>query len=540
MKRRETVGETKRVRLARRAGPRALSSPPRRELGRDLFARLEHLERATRSGHFVYEPATGRLKVTQGLLALFAPEPPPDDVTLDWIYAHFSATQARRLRVALAHGQSSAKPFKVGTAFALTDGTQRCVELDLAPELDRNGQVTALHGVARDTSDLIQLQQDRKRIEERHRLVFDQSADVISHVDREGRFVFVSPAGEQLTGFKPSEMVGRTVTDFTHPEDFPLLAENTRRWKTDRTPRTLQYRTLTKSGSYLWIESTIRPLVDPLTDRVLGALSISRDIRARRRTEEELRLAQARSETSNRAKSRFLANMSHELRTPLNAIIGFSEILSSEMFGPIGSERYKEYASLILVSGRHLLDLINDLLDMSKIEAGRHVLSPDMLDIEELLGSAMRLVHRQVEAKGLSIKIVAATLSSPLIADQRAIKQIVLNLLSNAIKFTPAGGEIRLSASESEAYVTIAVSDTGIGIPQSALGRLARPFEQVHDNLHITQGGTGLGLALVRSLARLHGGEIEIESCEGEGTTVHVHVPHQPIKRPAARLPKSA
>jgi len=501
---------------------------------------LAHLERASRSGTWSFDVAGARFEVSPGYVALFASDVSPDRVTLDWLHAHLSSSQLRRLKREMAHGIERAKFFSFTVGYTAEDGSARYAENQVWPELDAKGAVSVLHGISHDVTETVRQRRALEHLEQRHRLVFEQSIDVISHVDREGRFVFVSPSGEQLTGFSIAEAMGKTIAEMTHPDDFPMLLEVSKTWKNDQTPRTFQYRTLTKSGKYIWIESTIRPLVDPATGEVLGALSVSRDIRERRRVEEELRHAHERSEIANRAKSRFLANMSHELRTPLNAIIGFSEILTREMFGPLGTPRYKEYSDLILESGRLLLDLINDLLDMSKIEAGRYVLSPDALDIADLLGAAMRMVQRQVEAKSLTLKIEVQPLSSPLIADQRAVKQIVLNLLSNAIKFTPVGGEIKLGASESEAYVTITVSDTGIGIPQSALGRLAKPFEQVNNDLNVSQQGTGLGLALVRSLARLHGGEIDIESREGEGTTVYVHLPHQPIKKPAARLLKTA
>lgn len=522
-----------------RRTPRERSRARSANAAQRLREGAKNLEAATRSGTWTYDIESRRFEASAGYVALFAADIAPEKVTLEWVHSHLTSSQLRRLKAEMARGIESAKHFSFTIVYTAEDGSERYAENHAWPELGGKGVVKTLYGVARDVTEMVLLRRTLDALEQRHRLVFEQSIDVISHVDRHGRFVFVSPSSEELTGFPIAEATTKTVADMTHPDDFPMLLENSKSWQHDHTPRTLQYRTLTKSGKYVWIESTIRPVIDSTTGEVLGALSISRDIRERRRVEEELRLAHERSEIANRAKSRFLANMSHELRTPLNAIIGFSEILSREMFGPLGTPRYKEYSDLILESGRLLLDLINDLLDMSKIEAGRYVLAPDALDMEDLLGTTVRLVQRQAEAKDLKLKVEAGKLSSPLIADQRAVKQIVLNLLSNAIKFTPTGGEITLGASESEAYVTITVSDTGIGIPQSALGRLAKPFEQAHGDLNVSQKGTGLGLALVRSLARLHGGEIDIESREGEGTTVYVHLPHEPIKKPA-KLAKTA
>ncbi len=238
-----------------------------------------------------------------------------------------------------------------------------------------------------------------------------------------------------------------------------------------------------------------------------------------------------RAEGANRAKSEFLANMSHELRTPLNAINGFSEIMVAEMFGPLGERRYKEYAGDILSSGQHLLALINDILDMSKIEAGKMNLSFEPLNVEDVVEDAVRLVRNRADSTGLNLIVNLPELPE-FEADYRAIKQVLLNLLSNALKFTPHGGSVTVSA-ERRRDVTgdrlrIHVRDTGIGISPEDLGRLAKPFEQIESQLSKTQQGTGLGLALTKSLIELHGGELEITSTPGEGTTVTVVLPlHQ-------------
>jgi two-component system cell cycle sensor histidine kinase PleC len=231
-----------------------------------------------------------------------------------------------------------------------------------------------------------------------------------------------------------------------------------------------------------------------------------------------------RAETANRSKSEFLANMSHELRTPLNAIIGFSEMMEAGIFGPLGSDKYKEYSTDIRASGQHLLELINDILDMSKIEAGRMTLEKQQLDLPKVIEESLRLVSGRADVA--SVKIVDQMSALPPVeGDKRAIKQVMLNLLSNAIKFTPAGGEIRLRGSAQGGFISISVEDTGIGIPASALPKIGRPFEQVENQHSKTHKGTGLGLALSRSLVELHGGSLEIRSTEGVGTTVSFTLP---------------
>ncbi|HEX3506687.1 MAG TPA: ATP-binding protein [Xanthobacteraceae bacterium] len=231
-----------------------------------------------------------------------------------------------------------------------------------------------------------------------------------------------------------------------------------------------------------------------------------------------------RAEDANQAKSKFLANMSHELRTPLNAIIGFSEIMESGMFGPLGAEKYTEYSRDIRESGEYLLDVINDILDMSKIEAGGIRLAPEPVALEPILADCQRVVSTRATEKHLNLE---AQIDPDLVltADRRALKQIALNLLSNAVKFTPDGGAVTLYGRSRGGMATIAISDNGIGIPRGALHKLGRPFEQVESQLTKKYQGSGLGLAIAKSLAELHGGEMRIRSTLGRGTIVVVRLP---------------
>ncbi len=231
-----------------------------------------------------------------------------------------------------------------------------------------------------------------------------------------------------------------------------------------------------------------------------------------------------RAEAANRAKSEFLANMSHELRTPLNAILGFSEILQNQMFGPLGSDKYDEYARDIHDSGQHLLNVITDILDMSKIEAGHMRISCDAIDLAPLIEETLRLTSISAKQKNVRVhQQVSSDLS--LIADRRAMKQILLNLLSNAMKFTNKGGQVHVRAKKRGGAVTLTIADTGIGIPRAALAKIGQPFEQVQSQYAKSKGGSGLGLAISRSLTRLHGGSMRIFSVEGKGTVVSVRIP---------------
>jgi len=231
-----------------------------------------------------------------------------------------------------------------------------------------------------------------------------------------------------------------------------------------------------------------------------------------------------RAEEANRAKSEFLANMSHELRTPLNAIIGFSEIMASGMFGPLGAEKYTEYCRDIRESGQYLLDVINDILDMSKIEAGRIRLETEPVELERVVTEASRIVGPRAGEKKLVLTTEIAE-GITLEADRRALKQILLNLMSNAVKFTPEGGAVTVRGTTDGTAVSIAIEDTGIGIPREAMKNLGRPFEQVESQLTKSHKGSGLGLAIAKSLIELHGGAMRIRSVPGEGTTVMVQLP---------------
>ena len=290
----------------------------------------------------------------------------------------------------------------------------------------------------------------------------------------------------------------------------------------------------TKDGGYVSVGTDITALKtheEKLVDSEKRLMATVADLRASQQRSAELAEKYAeektRAEEANQAKSKFLANMSHELRTPLNAIIGFSEIMESGMFGPLGAEKYHEYCNDIRGSGQYLLEVINDILDMSKIEAGRIRLDFEDLSIDTLLNEAMRVVAARAQNKQLQL---SARISPELRlrADRRALKQIALNLLSNAVKFTPVGGRVTVRGRATDHCITLAIADTGIGIAKDALTRLGRPFEQVESQLTKSHQGSGLGLAISKSLVELHGGRMRIRSTLGRGTLVVVRLPLEP------------
>jgi two-component system cell cycle sensor histidine kinase PleC len=295
----------------------------------------------------------------------------------------------------------------------------------------------------------------------------------------------------------------------------------------------------TKDGGYVSVGTDITRIKEHEQKLVDNDLRLRATVIDLKRSQVELAdLAEKYSDEKNRAeeanqtKSKFLANMSHELRTPLNAIIGFSEIMESGMFGTLGSEKYQEYCHDILTSGHYLLDVINDILDMSKIEAGRMKLDMEQLDLSKTLAESMRVVSGRAEDKHLKLDAdIDGSIS--VVADRRAVKQIIVNLLSNAVKFTPEGGKVVVRSRMLADSIVLMIADTGIGIAPHSLKKLGRPFEQVESQLTKTYHGSGLGLAIARSLADLHGGSMKLRSKLGTGTVVCVSLPRDARKTKA-------
>ncbi len=266
-----------------------------------------------------------------------------------------------------------------------------------------------------------------------------------------------------------------------------------------------------------------------------GIVSLYFDITDRKRAEDDLRRAKEAAESANHSKSQFLANMSHELRTPLNAVLGFSETMLHEVLGPLGDRRYLDYAKDIHSAGSHLLDIISDILDMSKIEAGHVDLDAQWIDVANPIGAALRLIDGRAREAGLTLFREVEPNLPPFHADPRLIKQILLNLLSNAVKFTPPGGKVTVGAALMPGGgLALRVSDTGLGIAAKDIPLALKPFGQIELILSRKHGGVGLGLPLSKRLIELHGGMLEIASVPGSGTSVSVYFPPERVGRAAA------
>ncbi len=368
-----------------------------------------------------------------------------------------------------------------------------------------------------------------------YRFLADNAMDLITRHGADGRIRFASPASVALLGRTPEELLGLAPADLVHPDDFDALEAAFLESAQSGRAATAEVRMRHPSGQDRWVEMRCRPAsLDG--DAPAEIVAVTRDITERKAQEHALVEARDAAMAASRAKTAFLANMSHELRTPLNAIIGFSEVMTREIFGPVGSPRYQEYSRLIHESGGHLLELINGVLDMSKIEAGKFDLYQEIFDLEEVADLAVRFVKLQAERGGVRIGVAIAPTAKRIFADKRAVKQMLVNLLTNAVKFTPSGGVVRVGAFANSEGVEIAVGDTGTGISKADLEKLGRPFQQVEGAQTRTKEGTGLGLALVKSLTGMHGGEAIVESALGEGTVVRLRLPFAAVGEDGTRL----
>ncbi len=393
------------------------------------------------------------------------------------------------------------------------------------------GEPKNVISVSRDVSARVAAEEARRKADEMYRVMTTEASDVILLFGPDRRILFASEALERVMGRTVAEIENGGWLRFVHSEDIgPLLKLELP--PRQREPFTASYRLLHRDGRYVWLEVNTRARY-AADGTYLGYISVGRDVTARKTQEIAAMEARQRAEAANLAKSKFLANMSHELRTPLNAIIGFADLMKSRAFGPLGNDRYESYAALIYDSGQLLLDLITDMLDMAKIEAGKLELNFERVDLAETIGDVVRLLDDRARMAGLKLVANGAERTS-LLADRRAMKQILINLVGNAIKFTPSGGEVRIAAAQDGEFVRLTVSDTGIGIPPDQIGRLGKPFEQVCDDPKLAKAGTGLGLALVRALSEMHGGTLRIESTEHVGTDVTVTLALKPAQRAAA------
>ena len=402
------------------------------------------------------------------------------------------------------------------------DEQETWVSTTKVPIRDRDGRIIGTCGISRDITEYYRAQQAVRDSEANWRSLVESVPDIISTIDLEYRLQFVNRLPPTLE-LKPEDLVGKSVFDFLPEEHHQRIKEACT--KVIETGELATYEVQGLISRY-WYASCIGPIQQD--GELVGFVMASANITDRKQAEIELQRSKETAEHASRAKSDFLANMSHELRTPLNAIIGFAEILRDELVGTINAEQ-KECVNDIHISGQHLLEMINDILDLSKIEAGKMVLQLETFSIVEAVEEVNTIITALAVKKHLDLTL-NYNRNCPIEADRVKFKQIFYNLLSNAVKFTPEGGRVatHLKVTDTELYAE--VIDTGIGISEADQAKLFAPFTQIDTSKSRRYGGTGLGLALTHRLIMLHGGEISVKSEEGKGSNFTLRIPLQQLE----------
>ena len=407
------------------------------------------------------------------------------------------------------------------------NGRERYVVWNVSRVTDRSGGIESIIVSGQDISDRHLAEEELRQQEERFRLVLDNALVGIITIDDKGRIQSVNSAAEKIFGYREDEIIDENVNILmpepyrSHHDGYLEAYQRTGQAKIIGYGREVEG--MRKNGE-------VFPLALAVSTLRLGKKSlftgIVRDITERKQVERDILVAKQQAESASKTKSEFLASMSHELRTPLNAIIGFSEAMEEEIFGKLGNDKYKEYIHDINRSGSHLLDLINDILDVSAIEAGKVELHEDTLDVAAVVDASVRLVMPRASRRQINLVIDPCDTLPGLRADERRLKQILLNLLTNAVKFTPEEKAVRLSVEvDKKGVMRFDIADEGIGMDEDEIAKAMTPFGQVDSSLTRKYEGTGLGLPLTKALIDLHAGNLEINSKKGVGTTVSVRFP---------------
>lgn len=393
------------------------------------------------------------------------------------------------------------------------DGEDRVIALDLLGQLDVKDQSI----LQRERDDAISLLAS----------IFEVSEVGIIVTDHTGIIVRVNDSFVRTYGWTRDELVNVDFTELVTHDERERARINHKKYISVGVRSSGEIKMIRKDGSVANVLFTSATL--ELSQNRKFLVTTFMDITLRKQMEQSLRYAKEQADSANRAKSAFLANMSHELRTPLNAIIGFSEMMMKETFGPLGSPKYKEYLSDVHLSAEHLLEIINEVLDMSKIEAGRLELIEEEVNLNELIGAVVRMMASRVFSGGTNINMSVSQELPKMRADHRLMRQVLINLLTNAIKFSPDGGDITVSAEiRPDNVLEIVIADKGIGIESDKIQHALEPFGQVSDlpeKRDLRSQGTGLGLPLSKAMVEMHGGTLEIRSEPGAGTSVILTFP---------------
>jgi PAS domain S-box-containing protein len=457
----------------------------------------------------------------------------------DTFWWSHSVESQSRVREAL---RRSAAGEKVRDDYLVRTGENRLSTIDtmFRPLRARDGRIECIISSGVDVSARERAEQALEEKSEVLSSILSISPEAVVIADQDLRVLVFSEGAKEIFGYQPEEMIGSSIDRliperYRHAHAHHVDEFSSGGAMSKRMGERGELRGVRKNGEEFPAEASLSRLMT--AHGLIYAVAL-RDISRQNAAREELLAAKRAAEGANEAKSRFIANMSHELRTPLNAIIGFSELMMGQCFGPLGDPRYREYAADIRKSGEHLLSLINEILDISRIEAGRIELNEEApLEVAELIDHCTRWIAARAIDAGIGLRTEIASETPALRGDPRLLTQILLNVISNALKFTPAGGLVTVRAGvAASGGVEIAVADTGIGMSPQQLARIGEPFVQFDDDKGRKGEGTGLGVSIAKRLAELHGGELTIESAAGRGTIAILRLPQaRSMARPSPR-----
>lgn len=404
------------------------------------------------------------------------------------------------------------------------DGKQYTTITQKFPVYGADNDIVGTGAINTDISDVKALQETLREAEERFRKIVENINVIVWEADPETlQFTYVSPHAEMVLGYPADQWLGEGFwADHVHPDDLGMTLNGCGMVASVGEDITYEFRIITQDGSIVWLRNFVSAIREG--DRTAALSGFMVDVTARVEAERDRELALVRAEEANQAKSEFLATMSHELRTPLNAIVGFSELIGSQTQGPL-NERYIEYVKDIRNSGQLLTDLVNDILDISTIEAGKHELEIEPVALAAVIYESCRVISGLARDKEINLQVELEDSDPVVIGDRRALRQVLLNLLSNAVKYTAPGGNVFATASVVANRGVLSVTDTGSGIPEDKLDTLTEPFVRLNTNPYLSHEGAGLGLAITKSLVELQNGAMEIESAVGRGTTVRISMP---------------
>ncbi len=489
---------------------------------------LERAQRIAHVGNWKLDPAVGVPQWSAEVYRIYERDPsrpPPSVAEYDTLY---EGADLDRLHAAIDGAVQNGVGYDLTLSLALPDGRRKWIWAVGEPEPEPGPAGHVVHGVIQDVTQACEDRNALIQSQEKLRLVLAVAEDGVWDFNVATRTVEWNSRFFQMLGHQPGDFTEtfEAWRDRIHPEDWPRVSEKGEHAIAKGLPFEVEYRIRRADGSWLWIWDQARPVGWTPDGKVARLIGTATDIDARKRKELAEVEARVCAEQANVAKTQFMAAMSHELRTPLNAILGFSEIMKDEMLGPLANPVYRQYAADIHASGSHLVDLISGLMDLAKIEAGRRELNIRSLSVSGVAHAIVPLLEQRAVNAGLTLVDAVPADTPPVRADDLALRQILFNLLSNAIKFTPRGGRVTLSAApRASGGIAISVADTGIGIAPDDRARLFQPFTRAPEARKRRIEGTGLGLALVKSLMDLHGGTVSVDSSPNRGSTFTVCFP---------------